>query len=196
MDGVPGNRRGRKRPIHLFLGSRTIEIVNGVASAVALILVPEILEQVTVTADRTGERELQKVPLAVSVLSNAQLTRREVHSIGDLTGLAPGLRVAHNTGFSQLSIWNRKQCGVHRLRSEHGRVHDGVYVARPAAVLTEFGDLDRVEVLRGPQGTLSSRACGGGSERGERQKALNETDAFSKAALRNRTSPECHTPDP
>jgi hypothetical protein len=56
--------------------TRRVEIVYGATAAVALILVPEILEQVTVTAERTGERELQKVPMAVSVLSGAQLRQR------------------------------------------------------------------------------------------------------------------------
>jgi iron complex outermembrane receptor protein len=165
IESLPDGKYTITAALHGFAPrSRTIEIVNGVASAVALILVPEILEQVTVTADRTGERELQKVPLAVSVLSNAQLTRREVHSVGDLTGLAPGLRVAQNTGFSQLSIRGIGSNAVFTGSDPSTAVYiDGVYVARPAAVLTEFGDLDRVEVLRGPQGTLYGHNAVGGA---------------------------------
>jgi iron complex outermembrane receptor protein len=143
---------------------RRIEIVNGATAAVALILVPEILEQVTVTADRTGERAVEKVPMAVSVLSTAQLNRREAHSVGDLTGLAPGLRVAQNTGFSQLSIRGIGSNAVFTGSDPSSAVYvDGVYIARPAAVLTEFGDLDRVEVLRGPQGTLYGHNAVGGA---------------------------------
>jgi hypothetical protein len=59
---------------------------------------------VTVTADRTGERELQKIPMAVSVLSEGQSTQREAHTVGDLAGLAPGVTVGQNTGFSQLTM--------------------------------------------------------------------------------------------
>ena len=53
----------------------------GAGAAVALILVPEILEQVTVTAERTGERELQKIPMAVSVLSGARNSRRRASDL-------------------------------------------------------------------------------------------------------------------
>ena len=144
--------------------SRSIEIAHGAAAAVALVLVPEILEEVTVTADRTGERALQKVPMAVSVLSEAQLTRREAHTVGDLSGLAPGLRVAQNMDFSQLTIRGIGSNAVFTGSDPSSAVYiDGVYVARPAAVMTEFGDLDRVEILRGPQGTLYGHNAVGGA---------------------------------
>jgi iron complex outermembrane receptor protein len=144
--------------------SRTIEIVNGAAAAAALLLVPEIIEQVTVTADRTGERELQKIPMAVSVLSEAQLTQREVHTVADLAGLTPGFTVSQNTGFSQLAIRGIGSTAVFAGSDPSSAVYiDGVYIARPAAVLTELLDLDRVEVLRGPQGTLYGHNTVGGA---------------------------------
>ena len=144
--------------------SRTIEIVNGATAAVALTLVPEILEQVTVTADRTGERELQKTPMAISVLSEAQLTQREVHTVADLAGLTPGFTVSQNTGFSQLTIRGIGSTAAFAGSDPSSAVYmDGVYIARPAAVLTQFLDLDRVEVLRGPQGTLYGHNAVGGA---------------------------------
>jgi iron complex outermembrane receptor protein len=144
--------------------SRTIAIVNGEIAVVALILLPRILEQVTVTADRTGERKVQKIPMAVSVLSEAQLTQREAHTVAHLAGLAPGVTVAQNTGFSQLTIRGIGSNVVFTGSDPSSAVYiDGIYLARPAAVLTDFIDLDRVEVLRGPQGTLYGHNAVGGA---------------------------------
>ena len=150
-DGKPSSPR-RSKLLHRALvafGKSTAR------RAVTLTLSIQILEQVTVTADRTGERELQKIPLAVSVLSEAQLTQREVHTVADLAGLAPGLTVSQNTGFSQLTIRGIGSTAAFAGSDPSSAISiDGVYIARPAAVLTQFLDLDRVEVLRGPQGTL------------------------------------------
>ncbi|HXW08502.1 MAG TPA: TonB-dependent receptor, partial [Vicinamibacterales bacterium] len=144
--------------------SRTTEIVGGGTVAVALVLLPEFLQQVTVTVDKTGERELQKIPMAVSVLTHAQLRPLEVHTVGDLAGLAPGVTVAQNTGFSQLTIRGIGSNLVFTGSDPSSAVYvDGVYVARPAAVLTEFVGLDRIEVLRGPQGTLYGHNAVGGA---------------------------------
>jgi iron complex outermembrane recepter protein len=144
--------------------SRTIEIVNGATAAVELFVVPAILERVTVTADRTGERQVQKIPMAVTLLSEAELTLREAHTIADLAGLAPGVTVAQSTGFSQLAIRGIGSTVVFAGSEPSSAVYvDSIYIARPAAVLTDFIDLERVEVLRGPQGTLYGHNAVGGA---------------------------------
>ena len=54
--------------------------------------------------------------MAVSVLSEAQLTQREVHTVANLAGLTPGVTVSQNTGFSQLTIRGiGEHCGIRRL---------------------------------------------------------------------------------
>ena len=129
-----------------------------------MILLPRILEQVTVTADKTGERNLQKIPMAVSVLTEAQLRQREAHTVADLAGLAPGVTVAQNTGFSQLTIRGIGSTAAFIGSDPSSAVYiDGIYIARPAAVLTDFIDLDRIEILRGPQGTLYGHNVVGGA---------------------------------
>jgi iron complex outermembrane receptor protein len=144
--------------------SRAVEIVNGETAVVALILLPRIVEQVTVTADRTGERQVQKIPMAVSVLMEAELRQREAHTVADLAGLAPAVTVAQNTAFSQVTIRGIGSTVVFAGSDPSSAVYiDGVYIARPAAVLTDFIDLDRVEVLRGPQGTLYGHNVVGGA---------------------------------
>lgn len=165
VESLPDGKYTITAALHGFApSSRTIEIVNGATAAVALILVPEMIEQVTVTADRTGERDLQRIPMAVSVLSDAQLTQREVHTVADLAGLTPGLTVSQNTGFSQLTIRGIGSTAAFAGTDPSSAVYiDGVYIARPAAVLTQFLDLDRLEVLRGPQGTLYGHNAVGGA---------------------------------
>lgn len=144
--------------------NRTIEIVDSGTAAIELTLVPQILEQVTVSADRTGERQLQKTSMAVTRLSEAELTRREAHTVADLAGLAPGVTVSQSTGFSQLAIRGIGSTVVFAGSEPSSAVYvDNVYIARPAAVLTDFIDLDRVEVLRGPQGTLYGHNVVGGA---------------------------------
>src|SRR4029453_926366 len=141
-----------------------IDIVNGNSAEITLILLPGILEQVTVTADRPGERELQNIPMAARVASEAELTQREAHTVGDLAGLAPGVTVGQNTGFSQLTIRGIGSNVVFTGSEPSSAVYiDGIYIARPAAVLTDFIDLDRIEILRGPQGTLYGHNVVGGA---------------------------------
>ena len=78
-------------------GTRSVRVVDGETAVVALTLSIRIADVVIVTADKTGERELQKVPAAVSVLSNQQLAQREAHTVADVAGLVPSVTFAQNT---------------------------------------------------------------------------------------------------
>jgi iron complex outermembrane receptor protein len=144
--------------------TRRVRVVNGQTADVSLTLSIQILEQVIVTADRTGERDLQTVPLALSVVSGEQLERREAHSVADLAGLVPSVTFSQNTGFAQLTIRGIGSNAIFAGSEPSSAVYlDGVYLARPASVLGDFLDLARVEVLRGPQGTLYGRNVVGGA---------------------------------
>src|SRR4029453_9106910 len=88
----------------------------------------------------------------------------EVHTVTDLAGLTPSLTTSEYAGFSQLTIRGIGSTAVFAGSDPSSAVYiDGVYIARPAAVLTKFLDLDRVEVLRGPQGTLYGHNAVGGA---------------------------------
>jgi iron complex outermembrane recepter protein len=141
-----------------------VRVVDGETAVVVLTLSIRTTDVVMVTADKTGERDLQTVPAAVSALSNQQLEQREAHSIADLGGLAPSVTFAQNTGFAQLTIRGIGSNNVFAGSDPSSAVYlDGVYLARPAGVLGDFLDLARVEVLRGPQGTLYGRNVVGGA---------------------------------
>ena len=95
------------------------------AGSVAVVLKLWVLafEKITVTAAKTGERDLQATPLAVSVLSGAELQRARARTVEEIAGLAPSLSFSQNTGFSQLDDpRHRDERGVHGGRSELGHV--------------------------------------------------------------------------
>jgi iron complex outermembrane recepter protein len=142
----------------------SVRVADRETAVVTLTLSIRIADVVIVTADKTGERDLQAVPAAVSALSNQQLAQREAHTISDLAGLVPSLTFSQNTGFAQLTIRGIGTNAIFAGSDPSSAVYvDGVYLARPAAALGEFLDLARVEVLRGPQGTLYGRNVVGGA---------------------------------
>jgi len=143
---------------------RRVRLEGGATLSVAFQLSVRVAERIVVTASKTGERELQSTPLAVSVLTGGELLRSESRSVEDVAGQAPSLTFSQNTGFSQLTIRGIGTNAIFTGTDPSSAVYlDGVYLARPAMVLADFVDLDRVEVLRGPQGTLYGRNAVGGA---------------------------------
>jgi iron complex outermembrane receptor protein len=144
--------------------THSARVVDGETAVVVLTLSIRIADVVIVTADKTGERELQKVPAALSVLSNQQLAQREAQTVADLAGLVPSVTFAQNTEFAQLTIRGIGSNNIFTGSDPSSAVYlDGVYLARPAGVLSDFLDLARVEILRGPQGTMYGRNVVGGT---------------------------------
>ena len=141
-----------------------VRLSNGATVSVAFKLVVRIDERIVVTASKTGERELQSTPLAVSVLSGEELRRSESRTVADLTGQSPSMTFSQTAGYGQLTIRGIGTNAVLTGADPSSAVYlDGVYLARPAMVLADFVDLDRAEVLRGPQGTLYGRNAVGGA---------------------------------
>ena len=118
---------------------------------------------IVVTAQRR-EQTLQNVSVAVSAVSSDRLANAHINNLQDLQTIVPS--VSFGNDFNQAKIFIR---GVGANTSTTGNstgvaLHvDGAYVARAEAQLTSLFDLERVEVLRGPQGTLYGRNAVGGS---------------------------------
>ena len=120
------------------------------------------LSDVVVTATKTGATNLQKTPLSVDVLGSADLKKEGVESFRDLQMELPSVKLLTNGTNPRVYIR-----GVGGFNSNDGEVSlyvDGVFISRPTEVTqTPFNDLDRVEVLEGPQGTLFGRNSVGGA---------------------------------
>ncbi|SNS06322.1 iron complex outermembrane recepter protein [Sphingomonas laterariae] len=118
------------------------------------------IEEIVVTAQKR-EQNLQDVPIAISALSPAFLEKRQITSVADLSGLAPNLKVdtaGGNRTSSIIAIRGGVQ-GNPQIYFEPsvGMYMDGVYIAKAQGSLFDVADIERIEVLRGPQGTLYGR---------------------------------------
>jgi iron complex outermembrane receptor protein len=118
----------------------------------------EDLSEIVVTALRR-ETELLKTPVAVTVLSNEQLDARGITNPTQLSQEVPNLFINRsNAGYIQATIRGvSSQDITERGDSSVGFLFDGVPIARAQALDTGLYDLERTEVLRGPQGTLFGR---------------------------------------
>ncbi len=123
-----------------------------------------VMEQVIVTADKS-ESTLQEVPVAVSVVTSEEIEQSHVRDIKDLQFLVPSLRVTQlqssgNTNFLIRGFGNgANNAGI---EPSVGVFVDGVYRSRTASALSDLPNLDRVEVLRGPQSTLFGKNASAG----------------------------------
>ncbi|WP_296595913.1 TonB-dependent receptor [Phenylobacterium sp.] len=125
--------------------------------------VPEV-DAVIVTAQKR-EQKLQDVPIVVNVVSGQQLQDAGVRDVKDLQVLTPGLSVTSSTGSAQTSIRIRGVGTIGDnpgLESSVGTVVDGVYRARSGVAFGDLGELERIEVLKGPQGTVFGKNTSAG----------------------------------
>lgn len=117
------------------------------------------LEEVIVTAQKR-EQNLQDVPIAVTAVSSQALLDAGVLDIKDLTVLTPGL-IIRSSGDESLTNARIRGVGTagedDGLESSVGLVIDGVYRPRLGVGIGDLGEMERIEVLKGPQGTLFGR---------------------------------------
>ncbi len=118
------------------------------------------LETIEVTAQRRVQR-LQDVPGAVSALSRDQIETRGVDGIDNLNAVVPGLQISKtpsNSTISQVSIRGVTQINPAIYWDPAVGIYvDGVYIGKAQGSIFDIVDLSRIEVLRGPQGTLYGR---------------------------------------
>lgn len=121
------------------------------------------LEEVVVTAQRR-EENLQRAAVPVSAVSGSTLTEQSVTQATDLTRLVPSLQVAPAASLTQIYLRGVGTFGANAFAEQGVAFNmDGVYLSRPAAPAALFYDLERIEVLKGPQGTLYGRNASGGA---------------------------------
>lgn len=120
------------------------------------------LQDIIVTAQKRSE-DLQSVPITLSAISGAEIERRQVNSVLDLPTLVPGISVGQHAGYNRLFIRGIGLSSISNGQDPSVAFQvDGVVIGRPSAQLNSFFDIERVEVLKGPQGTLYGRNATGG----------------------------------
>ena len=125
------------------------------------------LDEIVVTAQKR-EQNLQDVPIAISAISADKVERLGIRDARDLSGLAPNVTIVQGTTSAGAAVISMR--GITSPASEtfgldqaNALYVDGVYIARSGASALDVMDIERVEVLRGPQGTLFGRNSTGGA---------------------------------
>lgn len=118
---------------------------------------------IVVTAQKRSE-SVQRTAIAITAVSGDDLRSRQITTIGAIAQQVPNLNITEQIGQARITM---RGIGVDNISTaSEGSVafnEDGVFYSRSSAALASFYDLERVEVLRGPQGTLYGRNATGGS---------------------------------
>ena len=127
------------------------------------------LSEVIVTAERRAT-DVQKTPISISVVTGQAIADRHIYSLTDLNdGSAPGLTVTPFASRPFSIILNIRGVGIMQDTNQPagdsgiGVYLDGVYLGRPQGLDAGLYDLEAIEVLKGPQGTLFGRNTEGGA---------------------------------
>ena len=124
-----------------------------------------VFEEVIVTAEKRDE-SLQSVSQAVTAITDSEISAKNITSFVDLSTIVPGVTVAKNEGYKTIisirGVGN--ETNQNAIAAPSVAYHmDGIFIASPFSLQTDFIDVQRIEVLRGPQGTLFGQNSTGGA---------------------------------
>ncbi|WP_313803228.1 TonB-dependent receptor [Sphingobium sp.] len=152
-----------KGMVSLLAVSAALAIAGNVQAQDATEDVADVTD-IVVTATKTGAQSLQKVPLAVTAFSAEAIEARGATALADLAAYTPGFTYTFNGVWSITSIRGIGTNNVFAGGDPSTTLQvDGVYYGRTTGANVDFLDVERVEVLRGPQGTLYGRNAIGGT---------------------------------
>lgn len=124
------------------------------------------LQEIIVTAQKR-EQSLQDVPIAVTAITQETLQANRIFTVNDLSAIAPGVTVKPSPGGSSVPVFTirgQSSFGVVPGSDKQVSIYiDGVYISSPRGSIFELPDIQRLEVLRGPQGTLFGRNATAGA---------------------------------
>jgi iron complex outermembrane receptor protein len=120
-------------------------------------------QDIIVTATKR-EQNLSQIPAAISAVTSDLIDRKAIVSLRDINGAVPGLQISNAIADVQITIRGVGHAIYSPFAENSIALHlDGVYLSRPSEAQGAFFDVSRVEVLRGPQGTLYGRNASGGA---------------------------------
>ncbi len=140
--------------------------------------------EIVVTAQRREER-LQDVPVAVTAISGPALVSRQISSVVDIMSTVPNLHASNNIGQGSATTAFIRGVGetesIITVDTPVGFYLDDVYIGRQGVNNMALFDVDRIEVLRGPQGTLYGRNTSAGAIKVVTTRPQFETGAIAEA---------------
>jgi iron complex outermembrane receptor protein len=150
--------------LSIAIGAACLAARGAHAETPAALPQADALAEVVVTAQRRSQN-VQDVPISIQVVSGDSLQRLAADNLGDMANFVPGLVVSSDSptqphfqlrgiGASDFGVGTDPAVGVYV---------DGVYASRSGASLLAFNDIERIEVLDGPQGTLFGRSSAAGA---------------------------------
>jgi iron complex outermembrane receptor protein len=156
-------------PLHAAMAQAVQAPAAAASATVVSASAPETtatIETVIVTAEkRSGD--LQKVPVAVTAIAGAALDKSNIFDLAGLNGTVPGLSIAKSGGFERIvtirGVGSETPENSYATQPGVALHVDGVYIANSISLDQSLFDLDRIEVLRGPQGTLFGQSSTGGT---------------------------------
>lgn len=151
-----------------LLKFHTLKSASAVAMAVAVALTAspaqsQEIEDIVVTARKTAEN-LQRIPVAVTAISAEQLKSANIVSALDLKSVTPGLQATRSTADNSAVVFKVRgiTAGSSFGEASVATYVDGVYRQLQFGLVAAFHDMERVEVLNGPQGTLYGKNASAG----------------------------------
>jgi iron complex outermembrane recepter protein len=142
------------------------------------------LDEVIVSGEKTDSR-LQLTPIAISALNATKLKEFRVWNITDLTALAPNLFIVEHGNSASSNFFNIRGTLGYTNEQAVATYVDGVYQFEFFSAPINFNNIERVEVLRGPQGTLYGRNAFGGVVNIITKKPANKATGFVELDLGN-----------
>lgn len=158
-------------------------LAAAIASACAAQVSAEVLEEVVVTAQKR-EQSSQDVGISVTAFTGDQLQQLGYTNAQQVTALAPGVSTIQPNGPSNYAIAIRGSAQNDFVSNQESPVSiyiDDVYLSQMSSAGFMMFDMERVEILRGPQGTLYGRNATGGLAHYVSRKPSEEFDAYAQA---------------
>jgi iron complex outermembrane recepter protein len=138
------------------------------------------ITEIIVTAQKRSE-SLQKVPLAITAITSENLERSGITDLQGIVSNVPNLNLGAQLGFAKVAL---RGIGLENISAgAEGSIAfhmDGVFLSRTITALASFYDVEQIEVLRGPQGTLYGRNATGGAINITTRKPTEELSGYFK----------------